>query len=34
LYRAGFVDVEVKTVPGWQHGILHNFRARKPAAAS
>jgi ubiquinone/menaquinone biosynthesis C-methylase UbiE len=34
LYCAGFVDVEVKTVPGWQHGILHNFRARKPSAAS
>jgi ubiquinone/menaquinone biosynthesis C-methylase UbiE len=34
LYRAGFVDVEVKTVAGWQHGILHNFRARKPSAAS
>jgi ubiquinone/menaquinone biosynthesis C-methylase UbiE len=34
LYRAGFVDVEVKTVRGWQHGILHNFRARKPSAAS
>ena len=31
LYRAGFVDVEVRTVPGWQRGILHTFRARKPA---
>ena len=31
LYAAGFVDVEVRTVPGWQHGILHTFRARKPA---
>lgn len=31
LYAAGFVDVEVQTVPGWQHGILHTFRARKPA---
>ena len=29
----GFVDVEVRTVPGWQRGILHTFRARKPAAA-
>lgn len=29
LYRAGFVDVEVRTAPGWQHGILHTFRARK-----
>ena len=32
LYRAGFRDVEVRTAPGWQHGILHTFRARKPAA--
>ena len=31
LYGAGFVDVEVRTVPGWQRGILHTFRARKPA---
>jgi ubiquinone/menaquinone biosynthesis C-methylase UbiE len=30
LYRAGFVDVEVATVSGWQRGILHSFRARKP----
>ena len=34
LYRAGFVDVEVRTVPGWQRGILHTLRARKPSAAS
>jgi ubiquinone/menaquinone biosynthesis C-methylase UbiE len=34
LYDAGFVDVEVRTVPGWQRGILHTFRARRPAAAS
>jgi len=32
LYRAGFCDVEVRTAPGWQHGILHTFRARKPVA--
>ncbi len=32
LYACGFVDVEVATVPGWQHGILHTFRARKPVA--
>ena len=31
LHAAGFVDVEVRTVPGWQRGILHTFRARKPA---
>lgn len=31
LYGAGFVDVEVRTVAGWQRGILHTFRARKPA---
>lgn len=29
LYRAGYVDVEVRTGPGWQRGILHTFRARK-----
>jgi ubiquinone/menaquinone biosynthesis C-methylase UbiE len=33
LYAAGFVDVEVATVPGWQRGILHTFRARRPADA-
>ncbi len=31
LHAAGFVDVEVRTVPGWQRGILHTFRARKPS---
>ncbi len=31
LYAVGFVDVEVSTVPGWQRGILHTFRARRPA---
>ncbi len=30
LWRAGFVDVEVRTVRGWQHGILHTFRATAP----
>ena len=34
LYRAGFVDVEVRTAPGWQQGILHTFRARKPSSVS
>jgi ubiquinone/menaquinone biosynthesis C-methylase UbiE len=29
-----FVDVEVRTVPGWQRDILHTFRARKPATDS
>ncbi len=29
LYGAGFSDVEVRTAPGWQRGILHTFRARK-----
>lgn len=33
LYRAGFQEVEVRTAPGWQHGILHTFRARKPVAS-
>lgn len=32
LYATGFVDVEIKTVSGWQHGILHTFRARKPGS--
>jgi ubiquinone/menaquinone biosynthesis C-methylase UbiE len=32
LHQAGFVDIEVRTVPGWQRGILHTFRARKPEA--
>jgi ubiquinone/menaquinone biosynthesis C-methylase UbiE len=30
LQRAGFTDVEFRTVAGWQRGILHTFRARKP----
>jgi ubiquinone/menaquinone biosynthesis C-methylase UbiE len=30
LRRAGFVDVQVRTGPGWQRGILHTFRARVP----
>jgi ubiquinone/menaquinone biosynthesis C-methylase UbiE len=33
LYAAGFRDVEVRTATGWQRGILHTFRARKPVAA-
>ena len=33
LHAAGFVDVEVRTVPGWQRGVLHSFRrAGAPAA--
>lgn len=31
VQRAGFQDVEVRTVPGWQHGILHTFCARRGA---
>jgi ubiquinone/menaquinone biosynthesis C-methylase UbiE len=34
LYGAGFVDVEVRSAPGWQRGILYTFRARKPSAVS
>jgi ubiquinone/menaquinone biosynthesis C-methylase UbiE len=34
LYGAGFVDVEVRTLPGWQRGILHTFRARRPVTVS
>ena len=30
LHRAGFIDVEVQTVRGWQAEILHTFRARRP----
>ncbi len=30
LWRAGFVDIEVRTVRGWQQGILHTFRAKAP----
>ena len=30
LHAAGFTDVEVRTVPGWQRGILHTVRARRP----
>lgn len=29
LHRAGFREVEVATVPGWQRGILHLFRGRR-----
>lgn len=29
LHAAGFVDVEVQTVSGWQRDILHTFRARR-----
>lgn len=30
LGEVGFVDVESRTVNGWQHGILHVIRATKP----
>jgi ubiquinone/menaquinone biosynthesis C-methylase UbiE len=30
LHRAGFADVDVDTVGGWQHGILYTITARKP----
>ena len=32
LRAAGFVDVSVTTVPGWQRGILHTFAGRRPDA--
>jgi ubiquinone/menaquinone biosynthesis C-methylase UbiE len=32
LAAAGFVDIAVQTVPGWQSGILHIVSARRPAA--
>lgn len=31
LHRAGFVDIDVETVNGWQRGILHTFSASAPA---
>lgn len=34
LHRVGFVDVESRTVPGWQRGILHVIRARRPLAGA
>jgi ubiquinone/menaquinone biosynthesis C-methylase UbiE len=30
LARAGFVNVVVKPMDGWQRGIVHTFLARKP----
>jgi ubiquinone/menaquinone biosynthesis C-methylase UbiE len=30
LSEAGFVGVHSKTVPGWQHNIVHTFLATKP----
>jgi ubiquinone/menaquinone biosynthesis C-methylase UbiE len=34
VYRAGFVNVEVRTMSGWQRGILHTIRARRPSLVS
>ena len=31
LHDAGFTEIEVRPASGWQRGILHTFRARKPA---
>lgn len=31
MLAAGFVDVEHRTAGGWQKGILHTYRGRKPA---
>jgi ubiquinone/menaquinone biosynthesis C-methylase UbiE len=33
LADAGFEDVTVETVEGWQSGILHTFSARRPVVA-
>lgn len=33
LAAAGLVDVAYRTVPGWQHGILQTFVARRPDGA-
>ncbi|HMT31362.1 MAG TPA: methyltransferase domain-containing protein [Dermatophilaceae bacterium] len=32
MTEAGFTDVLVRTVPGWQRGILHDIRARAGGA--
>ncbi|OKK21935.1 ubiquinone biosynthesis methyltransferase UbiE [Streptomyces sp. CB00455] len=34
MRRAGFVDVRVLPLPGWQWGITHTFVARAPGAAA
>jgi len=34
LREAGFADVSSATVPGWQHGIVHTFLARRPRPAA
>lgn len=34
LTRAGFTDIRVRTVSGWQHGILHTVRATRPGGGS
>ncbi|HYP44257.1 MAG TPA: class I SAM-dependent methyltransferase [Propionibacteriaceae bacterium] len=34
LHAAGFVEVEVRTVPGWQRDILHTVRARRPQVSA
>jgi hypothetical protein len=31
MAAAGFEDVRVQTVPGWQHDIVHTFLGRRPA---
>lgn len=31
--RAGFENVRTRTVPGWQHGILHTLTAARPQRA-
>jgi ubiquinone/menaquinone biosynthesis methyltransferase len=31
LGRAGFTDIETLPMDGWQRGVLHTFRARRPA---
>jgi ubiquinone/menaquinone biosynthesis C-methylase UbiE len=30
LQAAGFSDVRVQTVPGWQQNIVHTFLGRRP----
>ncbi len=33
LRRAGYADVAIARMPGWQRGIVHAFRARRPPEA-
>lgn len=34
LAEAGFTEIARRDVPGWQRGILHTFRARRPTSST